>query len=236
MSGFRFSFPACVIAGKGRIDADDVLMLRKFAFPEGVRSHEDAHVLLALSETCPEPEPAWTTYFVESLANFLVYGYEPWGAIDEPKATWLTQMIATEGAVRSPLELELLLHVMELTSEAPDQLSAFALDQIRLALGPVPCGAYSAARPASPGIDLHDLAYVWRVLRGALERGRPMLTPAEVEVMRAIDALAAPSAHHPVWHDLMASIITFDRPSGALRTHPWLSVDDRHLFGRHMAA
>ncbi len=46
MSGFRFSFPACVIAGKGRIAADDILMLRKYAFPDGVRSSEDALAFL----------------------------------------------------------------------------------------------------------------------------------------------------------------------------------------------
>ncbi|KGE00618.1 MULTISPECIES: hypothetical protein [Rhizobium/Agrobacterium group] len=236
MSGFRFSFPACVIAGKGRIVADDVLMLRKYAFPDGIRSSNDALALFALNEACPESGPEWTAYFIESLTMFLVYGSTPEGVIDDGKAAWLMRTITTDGAIHSALELELLLHTMEVASEVPESLSAFVLDQVRLALGPDPRGAYHAGRPAAEGISAYDLAYIWRVLRGALERGRLVLSPLEALVLREIDRLAAPSDHHPAWREMMAAVVMVERPKEMLRAKRWLAIDDRHLLDEHVAA
>ncbi|MFB9950768.1 hypothetical protein ACFFP0_18100 [Rhizobium puerariae] len=236
MSGFRFSFPACVIAGKGRITADDILMLRTYAFPDGIRSAEDARALLALNDLCPASGPEWAGYFVESLAMFVVHRSEPAGMIDDANAAWLMRTIAADGVVRSAPELELLLHAMEIASEVPESLSAFALDQLRLALGPEAQGAYRAGRPATEGINAHDLAYIWRVLRGAFERGRLMLSPSETLVLREIDRLAPRSAHHPAWSEMMAAVVTYERPREILRTKRWLSIDDSHLLNDEMAA
>lgn len=236
MSGFRFSFPACVIAGKGRIAADDILMLRKYAFPDGIRSSEDAATLFALNDSCLEHSPEWSTYFVESLTAYVVRGATPTGRIDDAKAGWLMRTIAADGAVRSALELELLLHAMEVASEVPESLSAFALDQIRLALEPGPRGAYHAARPPAPGITAFDLAYIWRVLRGAMERGRLMLSPLEAMVLREIDELADPAAHHPAWREMIAAVVTYERPREVLRAGPWLVTDGAHRLGQEVAA
>lgn len=236
MSGFRFSFPACVVAGKGRIVADDIFMLRRYAFPDGIRSCEDVLTLFAIHESSPERSPEWTAYFVESLTAYLVHGTEPAGIIDEAKAGWLMRTIAADGAVRSAPELEFLLHAMEVASEVPESLSAFALDQIRLALDPDARGAYHASRPAAEGITAHDLAYVWRVLRGALERGRLMLSPLEARVLREIDELAAPSAHHPAWREMMEAIVTPDQPREALRSERWLLSEGRLSVDEGLAA
>src|SRR6478735_4099625 len=108
MGGYRFSFPACVIAGKGRVMTDDILMLRRFAFPDGLKSSEDALELLALNEASIEKSPQWSAYLVESLAMFIVYGSAPMGLIDENKATWLMRTLSVDGAVKSALELEVL--------------------------------------------------------------------------------------------------------------------------------
>lgn len=236
MSGFRFSFPACVIAGKGRIMADDILMLRKYAFPDGIRTSEDALALFALNDSCPEHSPEWSIYFVESLAAYLVRGATPTGRIDDAKAGWLMRTIAADGAVHSALELELLLHAMEVASEVPESLSAFALDQVRLALEPDARGAYHAARPASAGIAAFDLAYIWRVLRGAMERGRLMLSPLEALVLREIDELADPDAHHPAWREMIAAVVTYERPREVLRSGPWLVTDAGHRLTEEVAA
>jgi hypothetical protein len=236
MSGFRFSFPACVIAGKGRIVADDILMLRKYAFPDGICSSEDALALLALNDSCPGQSAEWSTYFVESLTAYLVRGTEPIGRIDDAKAGWLMRTIAADGAVRSALELELLLHAMEVASDVPESLSAFALDQIRLALEPGARGAYRSIRPASAGITAFDLTYIWRILRGATERGRLMLSPVEALVLRGIDELADAEAHHPAWREIIAAVTTYERPKEVLRSGPWLVTDAGHRLTQEVAA
>ncbi|MBW6424725.1 hypothetical protein KX729_25045 [Rhizobium sp. XQZ8] len=209
---------------------DDILMLRRFAFPDGLKSSEDALELLALNEASIEKSPQWAAYLVESLAMFVVYGSKPEGLIDENKATWLMRTLSVDGAVKSALELEVLLHAMELACEVPEDLSAFALDQLRLSLEPEPRGAYHEGRPASDGITNHDLIYIWRILRGALERGRLMLSPLEATVLKHIDELADPAVLHSDWHTMIASIVTLDRPKQILRSDRWLVTDDQHLL------
>ncbi|WP_157885131.1 hypothetical protein [Neorhizobium galegae] len=216
--------------------ADDILMLRKYAFPDGICSSEDALVLFALNDSCPEQSPEWSTYFVESLAAYLVCDTDPMRRIDDAKAGWLMRTIAVDGAVRSALELELLLHAMEVASEVPESLSAFALDQVRLALDPGARGAYHAARPASAGITAFDLTYIWRVLRGAMERGRLLLSPVEALVLREIDELTDARAHHPAWREMIAAVATYERPKEVLRSGPWLVTDAGHRLTREVAA
>lgn len=230
MGGFRFSFPACVIAGKGRIDSDDIVMLRSYAFPAGLRSADDALCLLALDECCIQKTPDWATYCIENLSAFLVHGSEPAGRIDEAKAAWLIRTIADEGVVYSPLGLDFLLHAMEIASEVPESLSAFALDQLRLAICVSPRGAYHLRRSGADGVTVEDLAFVWRILRGALERGRLMLSPLETLVLRSIDDCVDTSNHHPAWREMMAAIVTLDRPKETLRASPWIRTEERHLL------
>ncbi|WP_152564326.1 hypothetical protein [Neorhizobium vignae] len=211
-------------------------MLRKYAFPDGICSSEDALALLALNDSCPGQSAEWSTYFVESLTAYLVRGTEPIGRIDDAKAGWLMRTIAADGAVRSALELELLLHAMEVASDVPESLSAFALDQIRLALEPGARGAYRSIRPASAGITAFDLTYIWRILRGATERGRLMLSPVEALVLRGIDELADAEAHHPAWREIIAAVTTYERPKEVLRSGPWLVTDAGHRLTQEVAA
>ncbi|MCK8778721.1 hypothetical protein M0654_01875 [Rhizobium sp. NTR19] len=225
MSAFRFSFPACVIAGANRISTDEILLLRKYTFPDGVRTLEDARTLLALAHCCPEASPEWVVFFIESLTRYLVQETPPAGAISEAGARWLMRNISDDGMVTSVLELELLLHVMEVSAEVPDSLSAFALDQMRHAIVSR-TGAYAVSRPDSRSVCIHDLHYLWRILRGALVRGRLMLSSREAAILKAIDRAAPISEHHPAWREMMALVVTLDRPADDLRSDRWLEMDN----------
>ncbi|TWF54188.1 hypothetical protein [Neorhizobium alkalisoli] len=219
MSENRFSFPACMIAGKGRIEAYDVLMLRTYAFPEGVRRVSDTQMMLELHDLCPTQCDEWANYFVESLSAYLVNGGGMPGVIDERKTSWLIRAIADNGAVRSWLEIELLLHVMEIADSTTETLSAFALDQVRIGLSTTASGrlggisnsAYGKTRPAQNGVTAFDLSYIWRVLRPAVDKGRLMLSMMELAILSEIDALAQRSDHHPGWNEIMLQFAAIER-------------------------
>ena len=110
MSEFRLAFPACVIAGKHRLTAEDIVLLRKHTFPEGIRTSDHVVVLLALNNSCPEKCPEWNTFFIEQLAGFIVDYTYPQGSLDEINVAWIMRMFTTDGVVNSALELELILH------------------------------------------------------------------------------------------------------------------------------
>ncbi|MGO7259236.1 hypothetical protein ACCT32_37545, partial [Rhizobium brockwellii] len=58
----------------------------------------------------------------------------PQGSLDEINVAWIMRMFSTDGVVNSALELELILHVMEISAVVPGELRALALDKLRLAI------------------------------------------------------------------------------------------------------
>ncbi|TDK38660.1 hypothetical protein E2F50_00425 [Rhizobium deserti] len=229
MSEYRFSFPACLIVGKGHIDREDVILMRKYAFPDGIACPDDADALLALHRACQNPCAEWERYFVESLTSFVVHEISPKGAFNDAKADWLIDLLACDGVVPTPLELELLLHAMEVATDVPDRLSAFALDQIRYALLAADQCGYAESRPPADAVTLYDLAYVWRVLRRVVHHGQLVASPRETEVLVEINMLASPLHNHAGWNELMAQVATQTHPYDALASLRY-SISDQARF------
>lgn len=226
MGGIRFSFPASVIAGKGRIDRHDVLILRKYAFADGIRTYDDALLMLALSEMCPTHCDEWRPYFIESLSAFIIDIAPPAGRIDPLKSAWLMQALGLDGVVDNALNLEFLLHAMERADSCPDILSAFALDQLRLAVCDEPMGAYHSGRVSRDAISAKDIAYVWRILRSAVESGRLLLTPLEASILHVIQCFVEERDNHPGWDEVMEHVTGAERSADRLRSRPWLMMSD----------
>ncbi|KQV81582.1 hypothetical protein [Rhizobium sp. Root1220] len=225
MSEFRLAFPACVIAGKHRLAVDDIGLLRKHTFPEGIRTSDDVIVMLALNNSCPEKCPEWDSFFVEQLAGFVVNYTYPQGSLDEINAAWLMRMVSTDGVVNSVLELELVLHVMEISACVPDELRAFALDQLRLALSEK-VGGYNHSRAVDrKGITRQDIDYVMRVLRGLCDAGVVNTPPLTWGVLMRIGEETLPTANHPRWADILAGLRLIDYAETPRRSR-WLRIVD----------
>ncbi len=225
MSEFRLAFPACVIAGKHRLTAEDISMLRKHTFPEGIRTADDVVAMLALNNSCPEKCPEWSSFFVEQLAGFIVNYTYPQSSLDEINAAWLMRMVATDGVVNSALELELVLHVMEISAYVPDELRAFALDQLRLALAEN-VGGYKLSRAVErKGITRQDIDYIMRVLRGVSDAGVINAPPLTWSVLMRIAEETLPAGNHPRWADILAALQLVDYAEAPRRSR-WLRIVD----------
>lgn len=108
MREFRLSFPACVIAGKQRLDHHDVVLLQTYGLPHGVCSHEDAMTLLVLNGCCPDKCAEWQGYFIDSMACYILRKQPPENRIDRYKLQWLINTFTTDGKPNSPIEQRLL--------------------------------------------------------------------------------------------------------------------------------
>ncbi|MGE0210404.1 MAG: hypothetical protein AB7S41_01800 [Parvibaculaceae bacterium] len=115
----------------GRIGADDVVMLSRSVFPDGIPSREAAEWMFALDDLCEAETAEWRAYFVETLAGYVVDRAEPSGHVSEETARWLTDRIAAGGVVKTPRGLELLVKVIERAHSAPQSLAVFALEQVK---------------------------------------------------------------------------------------------------------
>jgi hypothetical protein len=117
MRDFRLSFPACIIAGKTRLDEHDVVLLKTYSLPDGVRDWRDAMTLLVLNACCPQKCVEWQSYFIESMTFYIVEIREPKNGFDQNKLQWLTDMFTTDGLANSPIESRLLQHVMDMLAQ-----------------------------------------------------------------------------------------------------------------------
>lgn len=111
MREFRLSFPACVIAGKQRLDHHDVVLLQTYGLPHGVCTHEDAMTLLVLNGCCPDKCAEWQGYFIDSMACYILRKRPPENRIDHYKLQWLISTFTTDGKANSPIEQRLLQHI-----------------------------------------------------------------------------------------------------------------------------
>lgn len=208
MSDLRFSFPASVIAAKGEITRDDVILLRCHLWPEGITSRLQASMAIALDACCSAQCSEWRVFLVEAITAFVVGCDSQDGEVTGSTAGWLLEWLAERGVLRSEAALDIVLHVLETAHEAPHFLSALALNQLRLALLPEPIGPYAAERDAAGAkggaVAAADIAFIWRVLRRSVERGCMHLSRAEQLVLAAIDGLARLEEHHPDWRDILA--------------------------------
>ncbi|MGR6465592.1 hypothetical protein [Rhizobium sp. PAMB 3182] len=206
MNGFRLAFPASAIAGKNELSAADVAILRKYIFPNGVLCHQDVTTLLVLNGCCPVKCPEWEHYFVESLAQFVLHYCYPQGSLDEVNADWIEATLATDGIVNSRLELDALLHIMDLSVEVPPSLSRLALDQLRHALrdniGPL----RSPARSETAGLDSADMAYVIRVLRNDFAGEHLRLAREQIGALLRIGDVVANRDNVGDWEQLLQAI------------------------------
>ncbi|CAN7526189.1 hypothetical protein [Pararhizobium sp. LjRoot238] len=190
MSELRLSYPACVIAGKTRLTAEDIGILREHVFVGGLTSSQDAMVLLAINSSCSEKCPEWHHYFIETMTNFIVHCSDPQGAMDEWKADWLIAMISTRGVINSPIELDLLFHVIDISSRIPDSLSIFALEQVRLAItGEI--GAWAGMRGSRQhGLQKSDVTLIARVMSAIARSRGSRLTARERGMLDQIGVLS----------------------------------------------
>jgi hypothetical protein len=228
MSEFRFAFPACVIAGKHRLAVEDIGLLRKYSFPDGIRTADDVVVMLALNNSCPEKCPEWSSFFVEQLSAFIVHYSYPQGSLDEINVAWLMRMVATDGVVNSPLELELVLHVIEISAYVPDELRAFALDQLRLTLSDG-IGAYHLGRAVNrKGITRQDVDFVMRILRSLSEGGTITVQPLSWGVLMRIGQETLPASNHPRWASITDALRLVDYAQAPRRSR-WLRIVDDSL-------
>ncbi|MGV4795713.1 hypothetical protein [Rhizobium sp. F40D2] len=224
MSEFRLAFPACVVAGKHRLTAEDIMLLRKHAFPEGIRTSDDVVAMLALNNSCPEKCAAWNAFFVEQLAGFIVRSTYPQGSLDEINVAWIMRMFTTDGVVNSALELELILHVMEISADVPGELRALALDQLRLAITDN-IGGYKLSRAVDRrSITRQDVDFTMRIFRSVAEGGVIPVSSVEFGVLQQIDQATLPGANHPHWAGIMAAAELRDYAEP--RRSRWLRIVD----------
>ena len=118
----HFSDLAKRVSANGEVSAEEVLSLRREAWPDGRISQGEAEAIFAINAQLGECGPEWTDFFVEALGEYVVNQRAPRGYVDQENADWLVSQIDADAMVGSMAELELLLRVFERAQNVPQSL------------------------------------------------------------------------------------------------------------------
>lgn len=180
---------------------DDVIAIRRVAWPDGKIDAVEADALFALNDACIDPPVEWVDLFIEAVTAYVVQQQAPIGYVDEGKAAWLMARIDADGRVESRAELELLVKILDVAVNAPDALKSYALRQIEQV---VATGAGPTRRGTlDPGsINATEVALLRRLLFAAAGDGPARISQAEAELLFRLKAQTLGAANAPEWRAL----------------------------------
>lgn len=121
-------------AADGAITPEEVLTLRRSAWPDGRIDQTEAEAILAINEVVSVKSPEWIDFLVEAVGEYVLNGTEPRGYVADATADWLIARLDQDGRLDSAAELELLVRVLEKALGTPDRLKDYALAQIEHAV------------------------------------------------------------------------------------------------------
>ncbi|MFN4222027.1 MAG: hypothetical protein ACK4F2_07075, partial [Novosphingobium meiothermophilum] len=70
----HFRALAAQAAGDGTISADEILALRRAAWPDGKIDPEEAEAIFIMNDQLAAPTREWSDFFLEALVEFTVNG------------------------------------------------------------------------------------------------------------------------------------------------------------------
>ncbi|RUV55114.1 MAG: hypothetical protein EOS23_19170 [Mesorhizobium sp.] len=207
MGESTMSAPVAGLTSKNRITAEDVVMLRREVFGDGVVTRGEAEALFALDAKAKDKCAQWPVFFVEAVTDFIVHQEKPAGYISQDNADWLVRAISRDGMVDSRTELELLVHVLEKAKSSPNGLCVYALAQVANAVldGKGPLMHDGKLVPGL--IAKAEVELLRRILYAHGGDGNIAITRAEAEMLFKINERTAAANNDPSWNDLFVKAI-----------------------------
>lgn len=192
---------------KGRVDAQDVLALRRNVFSDASVSRFECERLFDLAQAGLPGDPEWPEFFIEAIADYIVEQVEPRGYLSEANADWLIGLIERDGRVWSETELELTIKIMEKAIHSPPRLVRFALDKMKDAVlrGEGPTRAGMELRPGCVGAAEVDV--MRRLLYAYGGSGQIGVSREEAEVLFEINDATLGAENDPSWNELFVKAI-----------------------------
>lgn len=229
---FQFSdFAAQIKAGQA-VSARDTLGLRQWAWANGAICEHEANGLFDLNALGRSPAREWVDFFVEAITEYVVNQVPPRGYVTDENAAWLMAKIDHDGTVESLGELELLVKILEVASNAPAALKAYALAQIETVVltgkGPTRTG------PITPGcIDEAEVHLLRRLIFASGGDGALKVSEAEADMLFRLKDATLGADNASSWQQLFVQGV-----GNFLMAHggaPALDIDEARRLDGFMA-
>ncbi len=218
------------LTAHGRIDAEDVLRLRRLVWADAAVSPDEAEALMALNAACPVQAREWIDYFVEVMVDYVVRQQIPTGYVDAAKAGWLMGWIDKDGRLDSLGELELLVKILETATAVLDALRAYTLKQIEAAVlngsGPTRRERLDGDGALDPdGINATETDLLSRVIYAVGGDNALIVSTDEADMLFRLKDATLGKRNAPQWADLFVKAVA--NHLMAHRNYATLSRDDQ---------
>lgn len=189
-------------AADGMITADEVLALRRAAWPDGVINTEEADAILAINDLISEKSHDWSDFLVEAVCEYVVNGTQPKGYVAPETADWLMARLDHDGRLDSVAELELLVRVLEKALGTPDALKTYALAQIERAVVSGEGPTRDGGKLSACSITEAECKLLRRVIFASGGDGLAAVSQAEAEMLFRIKDATLGGANASDWQRL----------------------------------
>ncbi len=198
----HFRALAAQTAEDSAISANEILALRRAAWPDGKIDPEEAEAIFILNDQIDEPTTEWSDFFVEALVEFVVNTAQPRGYVSEDNARWLIERVTHNGKVDSLTELELLVRVLEKAQSTPQALRDFVMDRLENAVltGEGPTRDGGALSPGS--ITTAECALIRRTIFASGGDRPAAVSQREAEMLFRIKDATLDADNAPEWERL----------------------------------
>jgi hypothetical protein len=204
---FSFSdFEAALKAG-APVTADDVLALRRWVWPDGVVSDAEAESLFALARLARDTAGEWDDFFIEAIADHVLNAAQPHNYVDDATAAWLIAEIERGGTPAAPVELELVVKILESALNAPASLKAWALKEIETAIltGEGPTRRDGPLRPGC--VDEAEVKLLRRLVFAEGGDGALTVGDSEADMLWRIKDATLHGDNAPGWKTLFVQAV-----------------------------
>jgi len=204
---FSFSDFSAALDPGAAITPDDVLAIRRAVWPDGVVARDEAEALFELQRRAGQPSVEWSDFFIEAIADTVLNAAEPRGYVDDGTAAWLTGQLDRGGKPIGPVELELVVRIVEKALNAPASLKTWALAQIEKTVLAGE-GATRRSGDIRPGVvDEAEVDLLRRLVFASGGDGALVVSQSEAETLWRIKDATLGAANASGWQKLFVQAV-----------------------------
>jgi hypothetical protein len=198
----HFSELAKAAAVDGKVDAQEILALRRQGWGDGIIARDEAEALFALNNALDDRSEEWCDFFVEAIGEFVLNGTEPRLQCDDSEARWLINQIDHDGVVESFVELETVVRIIERAENVPTALKDYVIEQVEKevlsGIGPTRCGG----ELSDTCITSAEAKILRRVVFASGGCGPAAVSRFEAEMLFRLKDATVAEANATEWDDL----------------------------------
>lgn len=185
-----------------QISAEELQILRRELWGDGIVHQVQAEALFAANRVLDTRSPEWCDFFVEAIGEFVLNGTEPRLQCCEAEAEWLIGQIDHDGIIESMAELECMVRIIERAENTPERLKNYVLAaverEVLTGAGPTRCGGELSATHISAA----ECRIIRRVIFASGGHGPAAVTRYDAEMLFRLKDETLAEENAAEWDDL----------------------------------